>query len=395
MVVCEKGIVMSRLLNRREFVDVLAGSAVASGFGLSLSAAARVEQEPPKAPDHTLTVIAGKPRERGRLYGRKFEDGIRAFLDREIYGPFAKSPTTRDDLLRYAGQCEKTIRSYSPEITMELEGMAEGAGLRLEEIVLMNLHEELYHRGVLPPIEHCTAIAAGPPSTSDGNTYVGQTWDWMASVYGMSSMLLWKRAEGPSVLAYAYPGLWVGAGLNSAGIALTWTSAAIGKGESDIAGPRVGIPSYVLIAHILYQDSLDAAIEEARRATHAGWFTFVLADGEGRLANIEGSPKELAVERSRGHIARVGYGTRQMTRTADDRPIKRHAQCQRMGDLLDHGRAKLDRVAIQGFFGDHESTICKHFSTLDAMLFDCTNRVAYVARGPGCSGRWKAFRFES
>ena len=54
----------------------------------------------------------------------------------------------------------------------------------------------------------------------------------------------------------------------------------------------------------------------------------------------------------------------------------------------------LDRATLQGFFGDHQSTICKHFSTLDAMLFDCTSRTAYVSRGPGCSGRWKRFGFE-
>jgi hypothetical protein len=83
-----------------------------------------------------------------------------------------------------------------------------------------------------------------------------------------------------------------------------------------------------------------------------------------------------------------------MTRTPQGEAIKRHAQCQRMCDLLDASASKLDRSAIQGFFGDHESTICKHGSTLDAMLFDCSRREAHVARGPGCSGRWKTFRFD-
>src|SRR5262249_33704457 len=182
---------------------------------------------------------------------------------------------------------------------------------RTEELVLIALHEELYHRGVLPSVDHCTALAAGPPETADGHTYVGQTWDWMTSVYGLSSMLLWQRTEGPSLLAYAYPGLWVGAGLNSAGIALCWTSAA----SQGIPGPRVGIPSYVLIAQMLYQDTLDGALSEARRAPQAGWFTFVLADGEGRLVNVEGSPKELGHEPGRGHMARGGYGSRLMSPT--------------------------------------------------------------------------------
>jgi hypothetical protein len=212
----------------------------------------------------------------------------------------------------------------------------------------------------------------------------------MTSVSGMSSMLLWRRTEGPSLLAYSYPGLWVGAGLNSAGIALCWTSA----GGAGIPGPRVGIPSYVLIAQMLYQDTLQGALSEAARFPHAGWFTFVLTDGQGRLVNVEGSPKELVVETGRGHLARVGYGSRQMTHTPKSQAVASHPQCRRMGDLLAGARGKLDRATLQGFFGDHQSTICKHFSTLDAMLFDTTTRTAYVTRGPGCSGRWQRFGFE-
>jgi hypothetical protein len=56
-------------------------------------------------------------------------------------------------------------------------------------------------------------------------------------------------------------------GLNTAGVALVWTS--VGSGN-----PRIGIPSYVLIAHMMYQTSLKEALDEARRAKHAGFFTF-------------------------------------------------------------------------------------------------------------------------
>jgi hypothetical protein len=250
------------------------------------------------------------------------------------------------------------------------------------------LHEEVHYQLPLP-IEHCTAIAAGPPDTADGNAYVGQTWDWMETVYGKSSVLSWKRPEGASVLAYAYPGLWVGAGLNSAGIALCWTSAG-----PNAPAPKVGIPCYLLIAQMLYADSLKASIDEARRANLAGWFTFILADGKGNLANLEGSPEELVIEESKGYLSRVGYGSRKMTGTAKEQPVKRHPQCQRMCDLLGGGKGKLDRGMLQGFFGDHESTICKHGATLDAMLFSCTTKEAYVSRGPACSGRWKRFAFE-
>ncbi len=403
---------MSRTVTRRTFLQQAAGSAAALGVAPLL--AAKDINETSNIKPHTLTVIAGKPRDRGKIYGRKFKDSIRDFLDKEIVQGCAAT-TSRDELLRYASQCTKAIQEYSPVIVEELEGMAEGAGLKLEEMVLLTLHEETAgHRGGTLPVvtHHCTALAAAPPDTNDGRTYVGQNWDWGHHVYGLSSMLLWKRPEGPSVLAYAYPGLWIGAGLNSAGIALTWTW---GDGMG-IKGPRVGIPSYVLIAQMLYQDTLAAALKEAERARHAGWFAFVLGDAKGNLATVEGTPEKLVIQRPRGHTARASYACREILGGAPDQPLKLHPWCQRMSDLLASGKGKLDPPMIKRFLGDHKalgdqkSTICKHppgFKgddgvvdesdgyggyTLDSMLFDCTKLEAHVSRGPGCSGRWTTFR---
>jgi hypothetical protein len=344
----------------------------------------------PKVAEHTLTVISGKPRERGLTYGQKFKKEIRAFYQQEIVQAFDGKPASKQDMLRYAAACAEEIRTYSPVIHEELQGLSEGSGLTLSEAVLLTLHEELYHRGVLPAIHHCTAVAAGPPDTSDGNTYVGQTWDWMESVAGRSAVLHWKRAEGPDVLAYSYPGLWVGAGLNAKGLALCWTSADLGKKGQT---PRVGIPSYVLLTHLLYQETLDDAIKEAKRAKNAGWFTFVLADSKGNLVNIEGSPKGVVVERHKGRLARVLFGSRAMTNTPDGKAVQLHPRCQKMYDLLASASGKIDLARMQHFFLDPKCGICVGKSTLDMMVFNTTTGEAHVSRGPDYGVSWKRFRF--
>ncbi len=378
-------------VDRRQFLGAVAcGGCAALGLGRAWGADRPPLSQRPQAPDHSLVVISGTARERGRAYGRRFAAEIAQFLEKEILAAFASPKAKPDQMLRYAAACLGPIRRLSPVIAEEMEGMAEGSGRRLEEIVLISLHEEMWHRGELPGVDHCTATAVGPPATSDGNTYVAESWDWFAQLYGKSQMLFWDRKEGPGVLAYSYPGLWIGAGMNSAGIALCWTSVG------DIKTPKlsVGVPSYVLIAHLLYQPTLEAVVDEARRAKQAGWFTFVMADGAGQLLNLEGSPEKIAVERDRGSLVRVYYGTREMTGTPPDKPVPRHPQCQRMMDLVAGARGKIDRAALQGFYGDHESTICKHFGTLDVMVFNTTRREAHVTRGPGCLGRWQRFGFE-
>lgn len=374
---------MSVALDRRRFLGQVAAGVMAAGG----SASVRAENKP--AP-HGLTHISGAPRERGRMYGQKFKESIHVFLDRELYKFFAGKPSTKEQMLRYAGECGKAVRGYSNELHDELEGVAEGAGIRLEEAVLITCHEELWHKGVLPQIEHCTAVAIGPPDTKDGRTYVGQTWDWMQSVFGMSSMLLWKRTEGPSLLAYAFPGLWCGAGLNSAGLALCWTSA-FDKGKK-IPGPRVGIPSYLLLTHLLYQETLKDVVAEAKRANHAGWFTFVMADAKGNLLNIEGSPKELAIEEHKGALARVLFGSKQMT-SGDESFI--YPRTRHMYKLLAENKGQLELTRLQNLFADPSCKICQGKSTIDMMVWDCSTRTAHVSRGSSWGTTWRSFTFDS
>src|SRR5262245_35023303 len=125
------------------------------------------------------TLIEGKPRDRGRAYGTRFRDAIRDFLTQEIDAAFVGKPSTKEQLLQYAAACGEVVRAECPLVADEFQGIAEGAGLTFDEIVLINLHEELYHRTELPKHGHCTAVAVGPPDTANQHTYVGQTWDWM------------------------------------------------------------------------------------------------------------------------------------------------------------------------------------------------------------------------
>lgn len=341
------------------------------------------------APFPEALLISGRPRERGRAYGEQCQSEIRRFLDAEIYGVFEKKVFDRDDLLRYADACFKVIQDECPIIADEMEGMAEGSGLTVEEHVLITLHEELYHRGVLPPVPHCTAIAVGPPETR-GETYVAQTWDWMPTVAGMSRVLEWRRDEGPSLLAYAFPGLWVGAGMNSSGIAFTWTAAKLGEKQQM---PRIGLPAYVLLTHLLYQPSLDAVADAAARNRHAGWFTFVFGDGTGRLLNVEGSPEEVACEETTGRLVRVGYGSRQMLASTDPQGTSRHPRCVTVDALLDQTRGATDLAAMQQNLGDPARGICVGKATIDMMIYNTTDRTAYLSRGAEYGIEWREFRF--
>jgi hypothetical protein len=335
-------------------------------------------------------VVEGKPRDRGHAYGKQFREAIRDFLHTEIDAAFVGRPFTKEQMLHFASACGEVVRAECPLVAEEFQGIAEGAGLTFEEVVLINLHEEFFHRTDLPKHGHCTAVAVAPPDTGNTHTYVGQTWDWMQRVAGKSCVTEWRRPEGVSVLAYGFPGMPTGAGMNAEGIALCWTSAALGiKGQP----PRVGIPSYMLIAHFLAQKDLDSVVREAQKNRHAGWFTFVIADRNGRLVNIEGAPGRVVVEPADGRLARVSYGSRAMAEATSPYRAPLHPRCQRMYDLLRKSQGTNDLARLQAYYADPTYRISAGKGTIDMMVFDTTARAAYLSRGPSYKASWREFEF--
>jgi isopenicillin-N N-acyltransferase-like protein len=364
--------------------------------GLILLACARADADSATAagvqPFGPAVLVEGSPRECGKTYGGRFRDEIRSFYKTEIVDAFVGKPSSKAQLLAYAQACGKVLQSECSVIAEEFLGIADGAGLDFEEIVLINLHEELYHRAELPAKHgHCTAVAVGPPDTGSERAFVGQTWDWMQSVAGKSAVVEWRRANAPAVLAYGFPGMPTGAGLNSQGIALCWTSAALGEDKG--LPPRVGIPSYALIAHLLSQPDMDAVIREARKDRHAGWFTFVMSDAAGNLVNIEGSPRGVEVHRTTRRLVRVGYGTATMTGTASGADVPLHDRCQKLYGLLDATAGRNDLPRLQSYLGEPTYGINVGKSTIDMMVFDTTARAAHLSRGTSYAPGWRKYSF--
>lgn len=377
------------------FASLIYVSMVGHSAAAETSAPQASNARPPFAP---AFVATGAPRERGVAYGKQFKDGIRQFLDQELYKALGGKPSSKEEMLKYAAACGKATREFCPLVADEIEGIAEGAGMSYDEIILIHAHEELYHRSKLPEAKHghCTAVAVSPIDSGDGHTYVGQTWDWMTRLAGVSSVTEWRRDDAPSVLAYGYPGMPMGAGVNSEGIALCWTSAALAI--SGKASPRIGVPSYALITHLLAQKDIESVIREAQRDKHAGWFTFVMADGNGNLVNIEGSPQGIEIERSSSHIGRVDYGIPKMIVARPGEPRKMHARCEQMNKLLDQTAGKNDRKMLERYFTEREHGILGWKSatnkSIDVMIFDTTGRKAYLSRGPEYGLEWREFAFQ-
>jgi hypothetical protein len=116
--------------------------------------------------------------------------------------------------------------------------------------------------------------------------------------------------------------------------------------------------------------------------------------------NVEGSPKELAIEEHKGHLARVLFGSRKMTGTPKGHPVKYHPRGQKMYDLLGESKGKLNAAKLKDLLSHKSICACdatnepRQVRSIDAMLFDTTTREALVTRGPIGSRPWTRFGFD-
>lgn len=84
---------------------------------------------------------------------------------------------TEREALKKASSTAEPIKKYDAGIYEEIEGIAEGSGSKLEEILALNTRYELLFSQVKFAPDGCTALAALPDATTTGNTLLAKNWD--------------------------------------------------------------------------------------------------------------------------------------------------------------------------------------------------------------------------
>jgi hypothetical protein len=118
----------------------------------------------------------------------------------------------------------------------------------------------------------------------------------------------------------------------------------------------------------------------------------VIADGAGRLANIEGSPERVVVEQPKDRLVRLDYGSSELG-SKTGAQVRLHPRCQHLYDLLRASNGKNDLARLQNYLDDPGCKINVGKGTIDMMVFDTTDRSAYLSRGTSYKLAWRKFEF--
>jgi len=172
--------------------------------------------------------IAGAPFERGRQYGLAVPARIAHSASRyraELARIGASAKRQSELIAEFAVQ----IDAFRPAHSEEMRGIAAGANVPFDDVVLINARTEVIAKArklagqdVIDLVDgECTAAVVMPERSRNGRMIHAHNWDWDPDARESTIILRVHGDDGISMLTLVEAGGLVRHGFNSAGIALT------------------------------------------------------------------------------------------------------------------------------------------------------------------------------
>ncbi|MGH3329050.1 MAG: C45 family autoproteolytic acyltransferase/hydrolase [Streptomycetales bacterium] len=232
-----------------------------------------------------LLTVRGTPPAMGAAYGQAMADLITANV--ELYRRRFRDDAglSGDDVRHWGGVYRRVAADYEPRVQAMLDGLAEGAGLPVEEVYALNARTELLYGSGYRRDEGCTALAVLPERTADGHTLLAQNWDWHPEQAPVTFLLATADETGHTVLCLTEAGMLAKSGLNSAGVGVC---ANLLVCDRDRGGE--GVPYHFLLRGALEARTLSGAIRAAVNCERISSGNLLLADAGGQAVDLEVAP---------------------------------------------------------------------------------------------------------
>jgi isopenicillin-N N-acyltransferase-like protein len=232
-----------------------------------------------------IEISSAEPRERGRQHG----EAARAQIDRSI-SYYAESFERSSGLswervLERVPRWNPLIEAYLPGILEEVEGIAEGANRRVEEILALNGRGELAHANPFADDaeEGCSSFAI-TEAAGDGHVYCGQNWDWREQTTDTVVMLRIEQPPKPTIVMQTEAGQVGRQGANSAGIGLN------ANGLGARFGDALGLPQPYIRRKVLDAAGFDDALEAVFESSQSVCTNLLLTHRSGFAIDVETTP---------------------------------------------------------------------------------------------------------
>ena len=338
--------------------------------------------------------------ERGRQYGEQAREQVGISI------AFYSDEFERKSGLSWSEVCERApkwlphIEAYAPETLDEVRGVAEGANVRLEEILALNGRGELRKGDPFERPDGCTSFSLTSEATADGHVYCGQNWDWRVGTKESVVMLRVVQPPKPTIVMQVEAGQIGRHGANSAGIGLN------ANGLEAPFGFGPGIPQPYIRRRILDSSTMASALTAVYTSRPALCTNLVLTHRDGFAIDLETTPARHGVIRPKDGMivhanAFLAHVPPQIEATYRPSSFDSLFRVPRLEQALRKARAGDARAAIVAGLSDHFSHpngVCTHpddrdggkWETIASAVVDLTTGEYLVADGNPCTEPYEA-----
>lgn len=246
--------------------------------------------------DCPLIELSGPPHARGVSYGQQASGRIRqgiAFYSGQV-GAAGLDTAARHRLVH---DYLPVIEAFEPLYITEMQGIAQGAAVAFEDVVLLNARTEILKLAQRPDLrdqlaqaaeaDGCTGLFVLPGAARDGALIHAQNWDWRAQCAETSVVLRIRNEDGPDMLAFTEAGGLARSGLNSAGVAITANYL-----ESDRDYRQVGVPLALIRRKVLEQEHVALAMRAVYATAKSASNNMMVTHASGLGIDFECAPDE-------------------------------------------------------------------------------------------------------
>lgn len=267
--------------------------------------------------------------------------------------------------VRLARTYQPFIEAALPQYVEEMQGLADGAGVRFDDILVLNSLEAITSDRL---VLGCTSLAVSSMATADGSVLAAHNEDWYPADIDDVYLVRAEPEGEPPFLAITYGGLLPNIGLNAAGIAQCCDTVY----PNDV---RLGIPRILVSRAVLAAETVDQAITAALHPQRAAGYNHLLISADGQICNLEASATDFdRVPAVRGTAAHTNHYLSERMRVIEQ-DLGRGAQSRARLARAQAGLASLqggaDPEGLVGILTDHDGephSICCHAEEVPSLL---------------------------
>ena len=255
----------------KRHASIITGLVFSFSMGLAQAGEA-VSLTPSKAPVLRIVPLEGTPYERGLEHGRVLRKEIQILLERwraDVKTTFAMDASKFVPAFLKATNYLPAIEKWTPGLLDEVRGIAEGAGVDFETMLVYQLPDELWSSGHLATGHNCSSIAIKP--AGDQPAMIGQNMDIPDFYHGCPTVLHIQETDtDPEAFVYAFPGIVALNGMNRHAVAINCNTLLQLKPSQD------GLPVAFVVRGVLRQKSFQDAVRFVESIRHASGQNYML-----------------------------------------------------------------------------------------------------------------------